>query len=123
MTKKKTTTATFDALLADQTGKRPQHVFRLFLGGTKPNSIRALQAIKKFCEEHLPGRYHLETIDIFQDPAAAREHQIVAVPALIRLEPPPVRRFVGDFTAREGGLARIVVTTGGDEDGSDGGST
>lgn len=98
MKKSPSTTETFEQLLA---ARKVRHVFRLYVGGTKPHSIRALQAIKQLCEEHLSGSYELEIIDVFQDKIAAKDHQIVAVPTLVRLEPLPVRRFVGDLTDKD----------------------
>ena len=92
---------------------RVKHVFRLYVGGTKANSIRALQAIKELCEEHLQGKYDLEIIDIFQDKDAAKGEQIVAVPTLVRLEPKPVRKFVGDLSDREKLLSSLVLIRSG----------
>ena len=45
------------------------------------------------CEEHLPGRYDLEVIDIYQQPApGARADQIIAAPTLVK---EPRRRCAG----------------------------
>jgi len=72
--------------------------FRLFVSGMTPNSLRAIENIRAFCQEHLAGRYHLEIIDIYQHPVCARENQIVAVPTLVKQTPPPTRRFIGDLS-------------------------
>lgn len=71
---------------------------RLYVGGTKPKSNLALRTIKEFCESRLKGRYELEVVDVFQQPEMAREDDIVAVPTLIRREPPPVRKLIGDLS-------------------------
>ena len=60
--------------------------------------MRAVVAVRKLCEARLAGHYSLEVIDIYRDPQAAREYQIVAVPTLIKLGPTPKRLFVGDLT-------------------------
>lgn len=106
MKKQPSTTEKLEQLVAS---KKVKHVFRLYVGGTKPNSIRALQTIKQICDEHLAGSYELEIIDIFQDKAAARDQQIVAVPTLVRLEPLPVRRFVGDLAEKERLLSSLIL--------------
>jgi circadian clock protein KaiB len=54
--------------------------------------------LKKLCEEFLQDGYDLEVIDIYKNPAAAREAQIVAAPTLIKKLPAPIRRFVGDLS-------------------------
>lgn len=40
----------------------------------------------------------LEVIDLYQQPALARSHQIVATPTLVLVRPRPVRRFIGNLT-------------------------
>ncbi len=75
-----------------------RYVLRLYVTGTTPRSVRAIKNIKAICEEYLGGRYSLEVIDIYQQPILAKGEQIVAVPALIKKLPAPLRRFVGDMS-------------------------
>jgi circadian clock protein KaiB len=37
-------------------------------------------------------------IDIYKDPEAAREEQIIAAPTLVKKLPRPIRKFVGDMS-------------------------
>jgi len=37
-------------------------------------------------------------IDIYKDPEAAREAQIIAAPTLVKKLPMPIRKFVGDLS-------------------------
>ena len=46
----------------------------------------------------LAGRYSLEVIDIYLNPLSAREHQIFAVPTLLKLAPVPKRQFIGEMS-------------------------
>ena len=54
--------------------------------------------MKKLCDEHLSNDYDLEVIDIYKDPEAAREAQIIAAPTLVKKLPQPIRKFVGDLS-------------------------
>ena len=54
--------------------------------------------MKKLCEEHLTDEYDLEVIDIYENPEAEREEQIIAAPTLVKKLPKPLRRFVGDLS-------------------------
>jgi circadian clock protein KaiB len=82
--------------------QRPQHyVLRLYVTGTTPASTRAIESVRSICEEHLHGRYELEVIDIYQMPALAKDHQIIATPTLIKVLPAPLRRFIGDLSKAE----------------------
>jgi circadian clock protein KaiB len=76
-------------------------VLRLYVAGTSERSARAIRNAKQICEEHLPGRYELEVIDIFQQTERAKDDQIVAVPTLIKKLPVPLKRFIGDLSNRD----------------------
>jgi circadian clock protein KaiB len=71
---------------------------RLYTAGQTPKSLTALRNLKKVCEEHLPGRYEIEVIDLLENPRLAKEHQIVAIPTLVRKLPDPLRRIIGDLS-------------------------
>jgi circadian clock protein KaiB len=74
---------------------------RLFVTGSTPGSLRAIRNIRKICEEKLPGRYTLEVIDAYQNPARLKPDQIVVTPTLIKKLPFPIRRIIGDLSDKE----------------------
>jgi circadian clock protein KaiB len=82
---------------AGRDSEHARYLLRLYVTGTTPGSARAVARVQAFCEEHLRGRYDLEVIDIYQLPMLAKDHQIVAAPTLIKVLPPPLRRFIGDL--------------------------
>lgn len=71
---------------------------RLYVTGASPRSARAIVNVRRICEEHLRDRYDLEVIDIARQPGVARSEQLVAAPTLVKQQPLPVRRFVGDMS-------------------------
>jgi circadian clock protein KaiB len=75
-----------------------EYVLSLFITGATPNSIRAVTNIKEICEDHLKGRYSLEIIDVYQQGALAEKEQLIALPLLIRKQPLPERRMIGDLS-------------------------
>lgn len=81
------------------------YVLRLYVTGTTPKSLRAIANLQKICEAHLKGRYDLEVIDLYQQPALAEGEQIVAAPTLIKRLPDPLRRIIGDLSNTE----RVLV--------------
>ena len=82
-----------------------RYVLRLYVVGMTPKSSRAITNIKAICEEHLRGRYDLEVIDVYQQPSLARGEQILAVPALVKKLPLPLRTLVGDLS----NTARVLL--------------
>jgi circadian clock protein KaiB len=86
----------------------PRFSFVLYVAGATSRSLRAIQNAKAACEELLQGRYELEVVDIYKNPEAARNEQIVAVPTLVRKLPAPLRQVIGDLSGRE----RLVASMG-----------
>lgn len=86
------------------------HCFRLYLAGPTPQSTRALVNIRKFCENHLPGRYELEVLDLLRHPQLAQTDQVIAAPTLARISPLPVRRFIGDLSQTDRILKGLGLT-------------
>lgn len=70
-------------------------VLELFVQGQSPQSNAALARVHRVCEAYLRGRYRLDVIDIQQQPERTRRANVLAAPALIRLQPEPVVRLVG----------------------------
>ena len=78
-----------------------QFVLRLYVTGMTPRSTRAISAVRKLCDELLAGRYDLQVIDVYQQPALIRDEQIFATPTLVKKGPEPERRMIGDMSNRE----------------------
>jgi circadian clock protein KaiB len=78
--------------------KAEKYLLRLFITGILPNSARAVVNSKAICEKYLKGRYKLEIIDIYQQPALALTEDIIAVPVLIKKFPLPEERIIGDMS-------------------------
>jgi circadian clock protein KaiB len=87
------------------------YVLRLFITGATPNSIRAVSNLKQICEDHLKGRYFLEIIDVYQQPDVAKKEQLVALPLLIKKQPLPERRLIGDLSDTEKVLKGLGLYT------------
>jgi circadian clock protein KaiB len=73
----------------------------LFIGGATDRSRVALANVKAIAAEHLAGRYRLSVVDLYQQPERAREHEIIAVPTLVKRLPEPLRRLIGDLSDEE----------------------
>lgn len=82
---------------------------RLYIAGKAPKSVTAFANLKKLCEEHLPGRYRIEVIDLLEHPQLAAGDQIVAIPTLVRKLPEPLRKIVGDLRDTERTLVGLQL--------------
>ena len=80
---------------------RPTWELRLYIAGQTTRSVTALANLKQICADHLGGRYRIEVIDLLENPRLAAGEQIVALPALVRKVPQPVRKIIGDLSDTE----------------------
>jgi circadian clock protein KaiB len=80
----------------------------LYITGMTARSAAALTLVRALCDEHLEGRYQLEVIDLYEQPALARTDQIIASPTLVKRRPLPQRRLIGDLSNRD----RVLVGLG-----------
>lgn len=78
---------------------------RLYVAGQTRKSVAALMNLRRFCDEHLAGKYVLEVIDLLEDPQRAQTDQILAIPTLVRKLPEPIRKIIGDLSNTE----RVLV--------------
>ncbi|MDB6024710.1 MAG: Circadian oscillation regulator KaiB [Verrucomicrobiales bacterium] len=78
---------------------------RLYVAGQTSKSVTAFSNLKKICEEHLPGKYHIEVVDLLKNPTLAKGDQILAIPTLVRKLPTPIRKILGDLSDTE----RVLV--------------
>ena len=81
---------------------------RLYVAGQTPKCVKAFANLRRICEEHIAGRYELQIIDIYQQPALAQDAQIIAAPTLVKTLPLPLRQIIGDMSDD----GRVLVAMG-----------
>jgi circadian clock protein KaiB len=77
---------------------KSRYELRLYVAGTTPKSLRAVQNLKRICEAELPDDYHLEVVDVYKEAARLALDQVVAIPTLIKFAPGEVKRMIGDLS-------------------------
>lgn len=82
---------------------------RLYVAGKTARSVAALENLTRLCEEHLPGKYRIEVVDLLVNPKLAKGDQIVAIPTLVRKLPPPIRKVIGDLSNAERTLVGLQL--------------
>ena len=82
----------------------PTYVWRVYVAGQKGRSRWAVENLKKVCEKELPGQYKIEVVDVSKNPRAAVENNLIALPAVVRTLPAPVRKFVGNWANEDNEL-------------------
>jgi len=82
---------------------------RLYVAGQTPKSVTALANLRKYCEQHLRGRYKPKVIDLLLNPQLAEGDQILAIPTLVRKVPESIRKIIGDLSNEERVLVGLDV--------------
>ena len=91
----------------DKTAKEWQ--LRIYVAGETDKSRKAIENLRKVCEEHLKGMYEIEVIDLMKQPQLAAKDQIFAVPTIIRKLPEPLRKLIGDMSVSEKVLVGLDI--------------
>jgi circadian clock protein KaiB len=90
--------------------RRPgYYILRLYVTGITGRSVHAIRNVKRVCDEHLRGRYALEVIDLYKNLPLARKDDVIAVPTLIKSEPLPLKRMIGDMSDETRLLAGLDI--------------
>lgn len=80
---------------------------RLYVSGQALNSrtaIRNLESLRQTLSDAA-----VEVVDVREQPELAEQDRILATPTLVRREPPPVRKIIGDLSDIERVLAGLDI--------------
>ena len=100
----------FKQAQASKGATKEKYVLRLYISGMTQKSLKAIDRLKKICEDQLKGCYDLQIIDISQEPESVKKEDIIATPTLIKELPKPIRRIIGDLTDTERILVALNVS-------------
>jgi circadian clock protein KaiB len=84
----------------------------LYIAGQTPRSLSAMANLRKICEQYLPGGCQIQIIDLLIHPKLARDHEIFAIPTVVRRRPKPLRKVVGDCSNIDRALAHLQLRAG-----------
>jgi circadian clock protein KaiB len=100
---------TLEALAATTSANPDLWELRLYVAGKTAKSVAAFDNLRKLCEEHLPGKYRIEVVDLIDHPQLAKGDQIIAIPTLVRKLPQPIRKVIGDLSNVERTLVGLQL--------------
>ena len=74
------------------------YVFRLFIAGDAPNSVRALANLYALCHKHFPESHRIEVVDVLTLPMRALADGVVVTPTLVKVSPTPEQQIIGNLS-------------------------
>ncbi len=95
-------------------GKEQICILRLYVTGASPNSAKAITNLKNILKKYPERSYELDIIDVYQQPAIAKQENIIALPMLVKKFPLPEMRLIGDMSNSE--KVKLSIGFNDDED-------
>jgi circadian clock protein KaiB len=86
-------------------------ILQLFVTGMSATSMKAIENIKRFCEQYLPEMYELEIIDLYKHPEMAKQQEIVFSPSLVKQFPLPKKTLIGSFSDTQRVIKALGIST------------
>ena len=77
------------------------YVFRLYIAGGAPNSVRALANLYALCHKYFPESHRIEVIDVLREPLRALAEAILVTPTLVKVSPAPEQHIIGNLSEEE----------------------
>ncbi len=74
------------------------YLLKLYVTGQTSRSRRAIDNLRRICEEELRGKYEMHVIDVLERPQLAEDEKILATPTVVKELPMPIRRIIGDLS-------------------------
>jgi circadian clock protein KaiB len=90
--------------------RKDKWLLKLYVSGRSPLAASARANLERLCAQNIKSPYRIEVIDLLEHPTAAREHEIVAVPTVVREAPVPIRKAVGDLSDLERALFALQLS-------------
>jgi len=77
---------------------RDTYVFKVFVAGHEPKSALAVTNLIRLCNKHIPGRYHIDTVDVLKHAEAAYKQRVIVTPTVILISPLPQVTLFGTLS-------------------------
>ncbi|HZV07388.1 MAG TPA: circadian clock protein KaiB [Gemmataceae bacterium] len=74
------------------------YLLKIYVTGQTPRSRRAIDNLRRICEDELRGKYEMHVIDVLERPQLAEDEKILATPTVVKELPIPIRRIIGDLS-------------------------
>lgn len=92
-----------------------QHAFTLFVAGGTNLANRAVANFERLIGDRLGDACQLTVVDVLKEPRKARAHRVLATPLLLRHQPSPVLRILGDLSQEAKVLTQLGLSNSADQ--------
>jgi len=92
---------------------RNKLTLKLFVSGRSVRSDTALENLRKLLAELVADNYELNVIDVLEHPQLAEDDFVLATPTLLKINPLPIRRTIGDLSDRQSLLRGLDLQASG----------
>jgi len=89
--------------------RAPTWQLRVYVADWKTRAAVTVANLERLCQQNLPGRYHIQIVDLLRNPERCAKDQIVAIPTVIRYFPLPERRAIGTLSNEQAAIAVLEL--------------
>ncbi len=75
-------------------------VLKLYVVKRLPSSEQIIRQVREMLKDGIKNHYVLRVIDVETEPQQAEKDNILAAPSLVRVEPKPEKKIIGDLSNR-----------------------
>lgn len=97
-----------------KSGNGTRYEFSVYIARPARQSDLAIARLRALCDEAIPNKYDIKVVDLSKNPKLAREHDILALPAIFRTLPAPLRKSIGDLSDKDRALLGLIRRTAAD---------
>lgn len=90
-------------------GKSPRYKLKLFINAGSAQCGAALKTLRQICDVELAGDCELSVFDVLEHPAETELAGVLVTPTVVKEQPPPVRKLVGDLSDPQKVLAGLHI--------------
>ena len=83
------------------------YLFRLYVAGESPNSMRAIKNLKELCQKCFEGDYKIDIIDVLLSPERAWAEGVMVTPMTVRISPQPEVKIIGNLNDKDQVLSSL----------------
>ena len=86
-----------------------EYFLKLYVFDADLSSEQALRNIKEIIAQETESQFQLEVIELQKNPQLAEKDGILAIPTLIRKQPEPEKKIIGDLSDKESVLRGLEI--------------
>ncbi len=75
-----------------------KYILKLYVTNITPKTETSINNLRQACDREFGDEYDFQVINILENPQQAEDDRVLATPTLIKEQPAPKKRVIGDIS-------------------------